>query len=172
MEIRPARVSDFEAYKHFYYSRQCDMLYRPDKDEIKPQRKTPNARTYFGELDEETKKRIDDEIQRTLKKFKKTISENYSRIYIFEEKEIIVGYAELFQCDGERWKLVYCFMSPEYQSPYEFMAVIDKLLKMPNIKVLDVCVLYDSCKRRMESAGFTPIGGGFYRKSVSKEKAG
>lgn len=166
MKIRKAELSDFEVYKALFTSDEADMLYRTLKSDIKPQK---DAKDWFG-FDDETLKQISDELERTPAKFKKVLehfSEN--RIYILEEKDVIIGFFEMFRCGTSKWKLAYCGMKRGYQRQEAFTGAIQLLMKQNGVKIVEVCVLYKSCEKRMESAGFHSIGGGFYRIEAKKQ---
>lgn len=166
MKIRRAELSDFEVYKALFMSDKADMLYRPQKSDIKPQK---DAKDWLG-FDEETLKRLSEELERTPAKFKKVLehfSEN--RIYILEEKDVIIGFFEMFRIGASKWKLAYCSMKYGYQMQEAFTNATQLLMQQKGVKVVDVCVLYKSCERRMERAGFTSIGGGFYRIEAEKQ---
>ena len=166
MKIRRAELSDFEVYKTLFVEDEADMLYRPQKSDIKPQKE--DAKDWFC-FDEETLKRIHDELERTEMKFKRDL-ENFRehRIYLLENTKQVMGFFELFNCGSYRWKLAYCGFTKNYQNQGAFNEAVQLLASQNGIKAIDVCVVYKSCERRMERAGFTSIGGGFYRIEAKK----
>jgi len=169
MNLRLAEQSDFEVYKKLFDDWNCNMLYRPEESDIKPQSKENQQK---WEFDDATLKMLEEEFKRTPEKFARDISKeryNEHRIYIIQENAEIIGIIEMFKCAGTRWKVGEICIAEGYQAQENFTTAIDLLLKMPYIKVLDVCVIYDSCKKRLLDAKFNPIGGGFFRREKSKE---
>lgn len=164
MKLRLAEQSDFEVYKKLFDDWNCNMLYQPEESDIKPQQKEDHSQLEF---DETTLKLFEDEFRRTPEKFAKDISkERYMehRIYIIQENAEIIGMIEMFKCAATRWKVEEICIAEGYQTKENFATIIDLLLKMPYVKVLDVCVIYDSCKNRLLYAKFNSIGGGFFRR--------
>ena len=68
MKIRRAELSDFEVYKTLFVEDEADMLYRPQKSDIKPQKE--DAKDWFC-FDEETLKRIH-EVQTRFRELQRT----------------------------------------------------------------------------------------------------
>lgn len=165
MKIRRAELSDFEVYKKLFDGDEYDMLYRPIESDIKPQ---TDAKDWFG-FDEETLQRFAEEMERTMPKFIETLNSfNEERIYIIEDKGKVVGFFEMLRHGAKKWKLAYCGMKNGYQKQEAFTNAIKLLLQQSGVKIVDVCAVYKSCERRMERAGFTSIGGGFYRIEAEK----
>ena len=148
MEIRRAELSDFEVYKKLFDGDEYDMLYRPIESDIKPQ---TDAKDWFG-FDEETLQRFAEEMERTMPKFIETLN----------------SFNEMLRHGAKKWKLAYCGMKNGYQKQEAFTNAIKLLLQQSGVKIVDVCAVYKSCERRMERAGFTSIGGGFYRIEAEK----
>ncbi len=166
MKIWRAELSDFEVYKKLFDGDEYDMLYYPQKSDIKPQKE--DAKNWC-EFDEETLQRFAEEMERTMPKFIETLNSfNEERIYIIEDKGKVVGFFEMLRHGAKKWKLAYCGMKNGYQKQEAFTNAIKLLLQQSGVKIVDVCAVYKSCERRMERAGFTSIGGGFYRIEAEK----
>lgn len=167
MKIRRAELSDFEVYKALFECDDTDMLYRPQKSDIKPQQK--DAKNWF-DFDEETLNIWAKESERTEEKFKATLKRfDENRIYIVEDKDKVVGFFEMFRLGVAKWKLAYCGLKRSHQKQEIFTNVVQLLIMQKGVEIVDVFALYKSCERRIKRAGFNPIGGGFYRIEATKQ---
>lgn len=162
MVIRLAEMSDFEEYKSLYYDLECNMLYRCEEGDINPQESEEESNYEFDAI---TLEMLEKEFERTPEKFAKDI-ESYreSRIYMVQEQNQVIGFAELFRCQGYRWKLAELCIKQEAQTRENFRAIIEGLIKMPYINVIDVCVLNQSAENRLLDAGFVARDGYFFRR--------
>lgn len=163
MHLRLATPNDFEVYKLLFDSFEYSILYQPDESDIKPQK--DNDENQKWEFDSETLKQIEEALVPTPEKFEKKIKDLAEyRIYIIEENDNIIGFAELFKIVKTRWKLAELTVK-EDKSSMIVKTITDMLIIQPRIKAIDVCVpMYQSCEKRMEESGFNPIGCGFFRK--------
>lgn len=167
MTVRLATFKDFGVYKTLYHKIECSVLYQPDKSDIKPQ---TDEKSQKWELDEETLKQIEEATKITPEKFDRKIANMAEyRIYIIEEDDFRIGFAELFRIARTRWKLAELSFKSEYCSLKCIREVTDILVTMSSIKTIDVCVpKYPSCEQRMIESNFNSIGGGFFQKERQK----
>lgn len=167
MNIRQATMNDFEVYSALFNSDDSDMLYRGKKSDVKPQN---DSKDLIG-LDDQTLALWNEELRRTPEKFKHILlSFSENRIYIVEDKAMIVGFFEMFRTVGTKWKLAFCGMKKGYRNQDAFTSAVKLLMQQKGVNSVDVCVVYRSCEQRMKDAGFTSIGGGFYRIETKKRE--
>lgn len=152
--LRLATPSDFEIFKSLYDNYDCDILYEYSKEDFKYE---------TVEIDKETEKQLDEELQISKEKFEHILSDKNQVIFMIENKDEIIGFIWMFLIKNERWKLVSFSLLPSHKKNNFLLEIIENLQYRKMVKEIDIYSTSPFLCNLFENLGACKISNFYYR---------